>query len=84
MSGNRGEALKVIAQNHEWSAQRYVSPHSIALVYAGLGENDLAFEWLEKAIAVRSEHVGWLKVDPRVDRLRSDPRFSAMVQRLGL
>ncbi|MEP6920512.1 MAG: protein kinase [bacterium] len=84
LSGNRSGALKAIEQMKEWSKRRYVSPHSIALVYAGLGEKDLAFEWLEKAIEARSEHMGWLRVDPRMDPLRSDPRFTALVRRIGL
>ena len=84
LSGNKSEAVKSIEQMREWSKQRYVSPHSVALVYAGLGETDLAFEWLEKAIEVRSEHMGWLKVDPRVDPLRADARFAALVRRVGL
>jgi serine/threonine protein kinase/Tfp pilus assembly protein PilF len=84
LSGNRSDALEAIAQMKEWSHDRYVSPHSVALVYAGLGENDQAFEWLEKALVVRSEHLGWLKVDPRMDPLRADPRFDAIVRRVGL
>jgi serine/threonine protein kinase/Tfp pilus assembly protein PilF len=83
LSGNRSEALKAIEQMREWSKERYVSPHSVALVYAGLGEKDLALEWLDKAVEMRSEHLGWLKVDPRVDSLRSDPRFSALMRRVG-
>ncbi|MEP6705466.1 MAG: tetratricopeptide repeat protein, partial [Acidobacteriota bacterium] len=84
LSGNRSEALKAIEQMKEWSKQRYVSPHSIALVYVGLGEKDLAFEWLEKAMEARSEHMGWLRVDPRMDLVRSDPRFTDLVRRMGL
>jgi len=84
LSGNRSDALETIAQMKEWSKDRYVSPHSVALVYAGLGENDQAFEWLQKALVVRSEHLGWLKVDPRMDPLRADPRFDAIVRRVGL
>ena len=83
LSGNRSEALRTIEQMKEWSKRRYVSPHSIALVYAALGEKDLAFEWLEKALDVRSEHLSWIKVDPRVDLLRSDPRFGALMRRVG-
>lgn len=81
-SGNRGEALKALEQLKQWSTGRYVSPHSIAMIYAGLGENDSAFEWLEKAFAARSEHVGSLRVDPRMDPLRADPRFSSLVRRV--
>ncbi|MEO7157327.1 MAG: protein kinase [Vicinamibacterales bacterium] len=84
LSGKRSDALATIDLMKEWSLRQYVSPHSIALVYAGLGENDLAFEWLDKGIEMRSEHIGWLKVDPRLDSLRSDPRFAALVRRVGL
>src|SRR6201991_3550225 len=84
LSGKKNEALACIAQLKEWSKQRYVSPHSIAMIYAGLGDKDPAFEWLEKAIAARSEHLGWLKVDPRMDPLRSDPRFASLEQRVGV
>ena len=84
LSGNRSEALKAIEQMKEWSEQRYVSPHSVALIYIGLGEKDRAFEWLDEAIKVRSEYMGWLKVDPKVDPLRSDPRFDDLLRRVGL
>src|ERR1700752_5419285 len=56
LSGKKKEALACIAQLKEWSKQRYVYPHSIAMIYAGLGDKYPAFEWLEKAIAARSEH----------------------------
>jgi hypothetical protein len=84
LSGRTGDAAKTIEIMKAWSKQRYVSPHSVALVYASLGETDVAFEWFESAFKVRSEHLGWLKVDPRVDSLRSDPRFSALMRRVGL
>src|SRR6266498_3463916 len=83
-SGNRSEALKAIEELKERSKQRYVSPHCVAMVYVGLGEKDLAFEWLEKAYEARSEHLGWLKVDARMDPLRSDPRFAELMRRIGL
>jgi Tfp pilus assembly protein PilF len=84
LSGNRRGALDAIDQMKESSQRRYVSPHSIALVYVGLGEKDLAFEWFEKAIDMRSEHMGWWKVDPRVDAVRPDARFAGIVRRVGL
>jgi len=82
LSGNRRGALEAIAQLKEWSTERYVSPHSIAMVYAGLGQKDLAFEWLEQAVVARSEHISALQVDPRMDPLRSDPRFTSLLRRL--
>ena len=52
---------------------------------AGLGEKDKAFEFLEKAYGEKSPEISWhLKADLRIDNLRSDPRFQALLQRVGL
>jgi len=56
----------------------------LALVHAALGENDFAFECLEKGYERREESVLSLKVDPKVDPLRSDPRFTALLKRIGV
>jgi len=64
--------------------QRYISPGSIALIYAALGDKDQAFAWLEKADKGRDGILARLKVDPRFDSLRSDPRFADLVRRVGL
>jgi len=56
----------------------------LALVYAGLGEKDQAFAWLEKAYEEHSFQMQYLKVEPRWDNLRSDPRFADLVHRVGL
>lgn len=55
----------------------------IALVYAGLNDRDDAFQWLEAAYAVRDRGLTYLKVDPCVDPLRSDPRFASLIKRIG-
>jgi hypothetical protein len=55
----------------------------IAKVYAALGESDQAFQWLEKAYEGHRLLL-WLKVDPEYDPLRSDPRFSALLRKMGL
>ena len=60
-----------------------VPPLSIAVIYVGLGDKDHAFDWLDKAYAERSSWMSWLKVDPRLDSLRSDPRFDALVRKVG-
>ncbi|MFQ5799646.1 MAG: protein kinase, partial [Bacteroidota bacterium] len=85
-SGNSGEAKKVLDDLHEVSKRRYVSPYSIAVIYAGLGENDRAVEWLQKSYEERSV---WLihlhlKVDPRLQMLHQDPRFLALLKKMGL
>ncbi len=66
------------------SAQQYVSPYSIALVYVGLDQKDEAFQWLDKAYAERSVRLINIAVHPRFASLHSDPRFAALVQRIGL
>ena len=86
VSGRRDKAKKVLEELRELSQRRYVSPYSIATIYVGLGDKDQAFEWLQKAYQDRS---AWLihlhlKVDPRLDSLRSDPRFIALLKKMGL
>jgi len=83
VSGKRGEAKKLIDELKELSKQRYVPPYSIGIIYAGLGEKDEAFDWLEKAYADRSPWLVWLKVDPMLKSLRSDPRFTAVLRRVN-
>jgi hypothetical protein len=54
----------------------------VALVYAGLGQNDGAFTWLNEAFDERSHWLVWLRLDPRWDGLRPDPRFAELVSRM--
>jgi hypothetical protein len=68
----------------EISKQRYVSSASIAMTYAALGDKDQAFAWLEKADKAHDALLARLKVDPRFDILRSDPRFADLARRMGL
>jgi TolB-like protein/Flp pilus assembly protein TadD len=84
-SGRRDEALRVLAQLKEISKSQYVSAYSFALVHAALGDRDEAFRWLEKSYADHSfGEVGYIKIDPLVDSLRSDSRFTDLLRRLGL
>jgi tetratricopeptide (TPR) repeat protein len=84
VSGAKEQAQKVINELQELSNQRYVSSYHIALIYTGLGEKDRAFEWLEKAYEERSDLLVYLKVEPRLDSLRSDLRFADLLRRMGL
>jgi hypothetical protein len=61
-----------------------VSPYARALVHVGLGERELAFDQLEKAYEDRSWLTPPLKVDPALEALRQEPRFEALLRRLGL
>ena len=83
LSGNHAEALKMLAQLHSLSKKQYVSPFYIAIVYLGLGKNELAMDWLEKAYTDRSNGLVFLKVEPELDPLRSNPRFLALQAKLN-
>ena len=83
-SGRRGFWLKSLEWlKEEQAKQPYIAPIHLALTYAALGEKDQAFEWLEKVYAERSGWMAHLKVDPRFDSLRSDPRFADLLRRVG-
>jgi TolB-like protein/Tfp pilus assembly protein PilF len=84
ISGKKDEALKTLDKLRETSKQRYVSEYAFAAVYAGLGEKDQAFQWLEKGYEDRNDLLIQLNVDPLFDNLRSDPRFADLVRRIGL
>ena len=84
LSGRRDEAQKLLDELKTPSDQGYEIRYYIALIYVGLGENDQAFAWLEEAYNERDEVLGILKVDPMLDSLRADPRFTSLLKRVGL
>jgi predicted Zn-dependent protease len=81
-SGKRDEAAAALEELLRLSARRYVSPHSIATVYIGLGQSTEALEWLNRAADERSNWIIFLNVDPVFDPLRDDPRFRNITDRL--
>jgi TolB-like protein/DNA-binding winged helix-turn-helix (wHTH) protein/Flp pilus assembly protein TadD len=84
VSGHRREALQILEELRQHSAKRYVSGYEFALIYAGLGKLEKAFQWLDKAFQEHSTWMLHLRVDPRLDPLRSDPRFQDLLRRVGL
>ncbi len=84
LAGQTAQAREILGSLKSLSRQRYVSPFFIAAIHIALGEKDAAFEWLEKAFQERSDLMVYLKVEPRLDPLRSDPRFADLVRRVGL
>ena len=83
--GRRTEAQRVLHQLSALSKEKYVSPVFMAKIYAGLQEKDMAFAWLEKAYEDHSiVSVGYIKTNPMLDPLRSDPRFADLLRRTNL
>jgi DNA-binding winged helix-turn-helix (wHTH) protein/Flp pilus assembly protein TadD len=81
--GRANEAREVLSTLEVIARERYVPPYAMALVHAGLGESELALEWLERALAVRDVHLAFLPVDPKWDAFRGDPRFQALLKQCG-
>ncbi len=84
ISGRAGEARKSLAELEALSRRRYVAPLDLALVHIGLGDKDRAFEWLDKAVEDHSSWLRMMKLDPKMDSLRNDPRFPALLRRMNL
>ena len=84
LAGKREDGMKVVAQMHEIAKQRYVPAYGFGFAYAALGDKEQAFQWLERSFQDRGWEISYLKVDPAMDSLRSDPRFNELVRRVGL
>ncbi|MDP9159142.1 MAG: tetratricopeptide repeat protein, partial [Acidobacteriota bacterium] len=83
--GRRAEAEKILREMERKSKTVHVSPYIVATIYAGLSNKDKAFHFLEKAYQDRSLEISWnLKADLRIDNLRSDPRFRALLRHVGM
>jgi eukaryotic-like serine/threonine-protein kinase len=83
-SGDRLRAKQLLLELTQQATRGSLDPVWIGLIHAALGDKERAFDWLEKAYQARSETLLFLKVDPKYDNLRSDPRFSELVKRLNL
>ena len=85
-AGQRQEALKVVAELEQMDreVERAVAPFGLIWAYAGIGDRDRAFASLERSYEMRADRMVWLNVDPLLDPLRSDPRFTDLVRRMGL
>jgi TolB-like protein len=83
LAGRKDEARRVLHELHTRSRAEYVSPSALARVYVGLGEADSAMFWLERAYEDRTYAVVWIRNDPLMETLRSDPRFQDLVRRLN-
>jgi serine/threonine-protein kinase len=84
LSGNKVEAQKAIDELKELSKQRYISPYCLALIYASMDEKDQAMDWLHKAYEAHVSELIYLKVDPYLNKIRSDERFKTLLKKVGL
>lgn len=84
VAGNKEKAKKILTQWHERWNQWHDGATDIALIYVGLGDNDSAFKWLEKAYDQRDSELFSLKADPHWDTLRPEPRFQNLLHNMGL
>jgi tetratricopeptide (TPR) repeat protein len=82
VAGQPALARQVLAELEQLSSERFVTSYGVALVHAGLGQDDAAFASLDKAFDERSNWLVWLRLDPRWDALRADSRFSELASRM--
>ena len=82
-AGHTARARELLAELEQRSAVAYVPGTSIACIYAGLGESDAAFQWLERAVEERDPFATTVRNDPFYDPLRADPRYSGLLARMG-
>jgi TolB-like protein/Flp pilus assembly protein TadD len=84
LAGRRKQAVDVLKKLESYAKERYVSPLEFAWIQFALGDIDLGFRWLHKALEDRSFDLISIKVDPRFDTLKHDPRFETIARRMGV
>jgi eukaryotic-like serine/threonine-protein kinase len=84
LAGHEAPARRILAELEDRSRKTYVSSYQFAVIYLGLGQNQRAMDALENAYRERSTLLGYVKMDPRFDPLRSDPRFQSLLSRIHL
>jgi eukaryotic-like serine/threonine-protein kinase len=84
IAGKKEELREVLEKLRGISDRGYVSAFDMAVIHAGLGDKDEAFHWLERAYEERSSFLVYSRWEPRLDPLRSDPRFQELLHRIGL
>jgi TolB-like protein/Tfp pilus assembly protein PilF len=84
VAGNRAAAMRSLAELNAMAAHGYVPALFFSAIYTGLGDRDHAMDWLQKALDERTEYLIFINVEPLADPLRSDPRFQALLHKVGL
>ena len=82
--GRMTEARGVLEGLYAEARERYITPVAFAMLHAGLGQPDEAFEWLDHAVEDRRGWLCYLKVEPLLDPIRGDPRFARLLERMRL
>ena len=83
-AGMKSEARATLARLAEASTHRHVSAYHVAVIHIALGDTKAGLDWLERAYDEQSPWIGYIKVDPRVDPVRSDPRFGSLLRKARL
>jgi aryl-alcohol dehydrogenase-like predicted oxidoreductase len=84
LAGRTEEARAVLAELERRAQEGYVGPHQFALVYLGLGDRSAALDALERGFEMRDVGINWIKVAPPYTPLRNEPRFIALLEKIGL
>jgi TolB-like protein/DNA-binding winged helix-turn-helix (wHTH) protein/Tfp pilus assembly protein PilF len=83
-SGEKRKAIQILERLQRLSRQTPIAAHHFALIFLGLDRPSETLNWLNRAYQEHSQMMSWLKVDPRFDHLRPDPRFQDLVRRVGI
>jgi TolB-like protein/Tfp pilus assembly protein PilF len=83
VGGDHDRAREILARLHALDQEGYVMPWAFAIIHVGLGETEISLDWLEKSFQSRDNWMVYAGVDPRLDPLRSEPRFQDLLERLN-
>jgi serine/threonine-protein kinase len=83
-AGRVEDARRVLARLEERARRTFLSVHAIAVIHVALGEHERALDWLERGFEERDRALVWLRVHPRLDPLRGQPRLDALIRRMKL
>jgi serine/threonine protein kinase/Tfp pilus assembly protein PilF len=84
MNGDKTAARKILQELHEKAKESYIWPYLFAKIHAAIGENDMAFQWFERAYQERDCSLSHILTDESVDCIRTDPRFDELLKKVGL
>ena len=83
LAGRKSEAQVILDELVEREAEGHAEPYHVAIVHVGIGNDEQAIDWLEKAFAARNSHMLYIKQGAQFDPLRGKPRFETLIRRMG-